>query len=368
MVRILHTSDVQLDAPFGFLGGRGTDHRRQLRETFAKIVKLAGEQGYDLLLIAGDLFNDNRPARDTVNFVSRKLGELSIPVCILPGNHDCYDSDSVYRKHSFPANVHTLTERPTYLEFEDLDLIVAGSPLISANDSRPPLQDIIRRDDRRWFVALAHGNLQIPGYIESDARPIAPDEIVACAADYVALGDWHAFADYSQGDVKAFYSGAPEPTALAQSGAGNVASVTLSDDGVEVKPIQVGSTSASTLAIDLSDLSEAEVIALIRAQADPSLMLSVSLTGLKGIDHLIDLEAVHEAVAADFYWVQVTDLSATALDNIDPAEYPETHVIGQYIRMMQEKIAESENEAERHRAEQALQIGFALLRGEEVLR
>ena len=84
MIKIIHTSDVQLDAPFRFLGEKGAQHRRQLRETFGKIIDLANGGGYQLLLIAGDLFNDNRPGRDTVNFVIRKLSELSIPVCILP--------------------------------------------------------------------------------------------------------------------------------------------------------------------------------------------------------------------------------------------------------------------------------------------
>ena len=65
MLKILHTSDVQLDAPFRFLGETGSRHRQQLRKTFRRIVGLAAEGGFDLLLIAGDLFNDNRPRQVT---------------------------------------------------------------------------------------------------------------------------------------------------------------------------------------------------------------------------------------------------------------------------------------------------------------
>jgi exonuclease SbcD len=368
MVRILHTSDVQLDAPFGFLGEKGAHHRQQLRETFGKIVDLASDDGYHLLLIAGDLFNDNRTGRDTVNFVIRKLGELSIPVCILPGNHDCYDDKSIYRKYSFLPNVHILTERPAYVEFPELELVVAGNPLTSRYDNRPPLQGLNWPDDYRWRIAVAHGNLQIAGFIESEARPIYPDDIADCGADYVALGDWHSYSDYSQGDVKAFYSGAPEPTALSQSGAGSVASITLSESGVQVEGIQVGSTRVKSLSLDVSGLDETEVINRILAEADSSLMLSVSLTGLKDIDQLMDLETIQQAAAGEFYWLQVTDQSHTALDSIDAAEFPETHVIGQYVRMMQEKVVSAGEGEEKYIAEQALQLGVALLQGREVFR
>jgi DNA repair exonuclease SbcCD nuclease subunit len=43
----------------------------------------------------------------------------------------------------------------------------------------------------------------------------------------LALGHWHRFVDVSEGDVKAFYSGSPEP-ANAES---TVNLVTLDPDG-----------------------------------------------------------------------------------------------------------------------------------------
>ena len=367
MIKIIHTSDVQLDAPFGFLGEKGAQHRRQLRETFGKIIDLANGGGYQLLLIAGDLFNDNRPGRDTVNFVIRKLGELSIPGCILPGNHDCYNDKSVYRKYSFPRHVVVLTDRPTSVTFPGLEVVVAGNPLTSRHDNRPPLQGLNWPEGIRWRVAMAHGSLQL-GHIESEARPIYPQDIANCGANYVALGDWHSFSDYSQGNVKAYYSGAPEPTALNQSGAGYVASISLSDRGVQVERALVGSTRVKNYPLDVSGLDETAVIDRILTEADSGLMLSVNLTGLKDIEQLMDLEVIQEVVAGEFYWLQVTDESHTALDSIDPAEYPKTHVIGQYVRLMQQKIASAGDAEERHIAEEALQIGVALLQGKEVLR
>ncbi len=107
-VKLLHTSDLQLDAPFTFLGVGGQRHRKQLLDTFSSVVELS--EGVDLLVIAGDLFDSNRPLQSTIDLVTRVLGKLSIPVCILPGNHDFYNEKSVYRRVVFPSNVTIFTD------------------------------------------------------------------------------------------------------------------------------------------------------------------------------------------------------------------------------------------------------------------
>ena len=234
MVRILHTSDVQLDAPFHFLGVKGHQHRQQLRETFRRLVDMATGAQFDLLLITGDLFNDNRPHQDTVDFVALQLGRLGIPVCILPGNHDCYDDSSVYRKARFPDNVTIFIDQPTIREFTELDVTIYGNPIRSRRSRLSPLRGLTRTETTRWHVAMAHGNLVRPDIIDPP-RPIRLEDIRASGMDYVAMGDWHAYADYSQGGVQAFYSGAPEPTALDQEGAGYVACIEIDETGTWVR-------------------------------------------------------------------------------------------------------------------------------------
>ena len=55
-IRILHTADVHIGAPFEFLGGRGKDQRTAVREAFKRITGMASGEGFQVLLIAGDLF------------------------------------------------------------------------------------------------------------------------------------------------------------------------------------------------------------------------------------------------------------------------------------------------------------------------
>jgi len=364
--KILHTADLQLDAPFGFLGQRGDAHRQQLRETFRKVVETA--RSHDLLLIAGDLFDSNHPSRATVAFVQQQLQQLSIPVCILPGNHDCYDAQSIYRREKFPANVRIFAETPTFVDFPELNLTVAGNPLRNNYATDSVFDGITRSGGRQWFVVMAHGNLQIPGLVENTARPIKPAALEATRADYVALGDWHAFADYSQGKVKAYYAGAPEPTGSNQSDAGYVASVHLSAAGVMVERVRVGRTFTREVKLNVMNMDMADILREIGQHADPACMLTVTLTGMKSVDRFIDTESITSQLGGGFYWLQVNDTAVSAVDHIDPAQFPATQVIGQYVRNLKGEIDRATDERQRRIAEQALQIGVALLQGKEVLR
>ena len=366
MLRILHTSDVQLDAPFHFLGNKGQQHRQQLQDTFRHIVDVAAESEYDLLLVAGDLFNDNRPYQGTLDFVISQLGRLVIPVCILPGNHDCYDDASVYRKARFPDNVTLFTGQPTIQEFPKLDVSVYGNAILSSQSRANPLNGLVRSRSTRWHIALAHGNLVRPDIVDPP-RPIRPKDISASGMDYVAMGDWHIFEDYSQGGVKAYYSGAPEPTAMSQTGAGYVACVEMDERGVRVHPERVGTVSVDECSIDILGKSSSQVAEELRAHSDPNVMLKATFRGLADLGTVLDTDVLEQDMASCFYHIECSDESQPQLQSISSDDFPEELVIGKYIRLMQAQIDNAADDGQRRRAEQALQVGVALLQGRRVL-
>lgn len=366
-MKLLHTSDIQLDAPFTFLGAQGQTHRAQLRETFAEIIRLAKDGSYQALLIAGDLFDSNRPSQTTVDFVVTQLQKLSIPVCILPGNHDCYEAGSIYRKMSFPGNVTVFTDVLGVKVFPDLDLAVYGKAVLRGDSKDSPLGELHPLEATRWHVAMAHGNLPVGG-LENPPRLIRLEEIAACGMDYVALGDWHTYANYSQGEVTAIYSGSPEPTSFDHKGAGFVASVSLDDGGVQAERIRIGKISTDQIELDVSGMNEAEIVEFLSERmGDSHLMLEVILTGVLDIGTVIAPDRLEQTLSPKFYYVRCRDRSHPHLENISTADYPPEHVIGQFVKLMKERIDTATDEDARRRAEQALQVGVALLEGREVL-
>lgn len=129
MIKILHTADIHLGREFPFLREKGREHRNQLLGTFERIVDLAIGENVSLFLIAGDLFDTNSVHGIVIGKVLaafKKLEDKGIPVCILPGTHDAYDDDSIYRFLSFPPSVTVLTPDNEKKVYEGLDLTVYG--------------------------------------------------------------------------------------------------------------------------------------------------------------------------------------------------------------------------------------------------
>lgn len=225
-LRVLHTADVHLD---GDAYGRA-EHRDRGRRIFQRIVDRALGDEVDLLLIAGDLFDHNRVADDTVAFVRSELDRLRQPVVIVPGNHDALYTNAIYDRHDLTSGArHVSVIRELdgeCIAFPDLDAVVWGRAMEEHEPAFQPLAHIPRRDDR-WSLAMAHGFFYEDGSRPERSSPIFAEEIRDTGWDYVALGHQHVQTNVTQGRVAAWYAGAP----------GRVLRIDFSaDHGVRVEP------------------------------------------------------------------------------------------------------------------------------------
>ena len=88
-MKLLHASDFHLDSPLsGLPPEKSAQRRRELRELPARLAALAKEEGVDLVLLPGDLFDGTRVYPETIRALARALGEMEVPVFIAPGNQD----------------------------------------------------------------------------------------------------------------------------------------------------------------------------------------------------------------------------------------------------------------------------------------
>jgi exonuclease SbcD len=195
-VRLLHVSDLHLEEPED--AGR-----------VSEVAALAAGRAAGAVLIAGDFFDHGRVSAATLAAVARALGEIRVPVVILPGNHDPLLPGSPYARADLGAHVHVLSAPggETY-ELAGLDLAIWGRPHTSYDDFRP-MADVPPRGPATWQVAMAHGHLTRGPADLRRAYPIAAAEIAASGRDYVALGHWDVPFDASSGPVTARYSGSP---------------------------------------------------------------------------------------------------------------------------------------------------------------
>ena len=232
-LRVLHTADVHLGSDaYGRAEEQAAQYERE-RRVFTRIVDRALADQVDLLLIAGDLFDHNRVPDEAVEFVRTELDRLRQPVVILPGNHDCLQTGAIYDRHDFPArHVHVIRQLDgETIEFPELDAVVWGRAMEEHEPAFQPLAHIPARDERRWCLAMGHGFFFEQRQRPDRSSPIFADEVRDTGWDYLALGHHHLQANVSQGEVAAYYAGAP----------GTVLCVDFSaDEGVRVEPRPLG--------------------------------------------------------------------------------------------------------------------------------
>lgn len=206
---LVHSSDLHIgdEETARLCGGDST-------RVLARVLEAARAVAADAVLLAGDVFENNRIPTPVVERAGALLAEAPMPVVILPGNHDPLVPDTVWRARLLTAGtgVHVLGATcGRTAAFPGLGLEIWGNAHRDYDDMVP-----LRRPKRRTarhHVAMAHGHYDPVPNRRRRLRPawlIGDGEIAATAADYVALGHWNQAIPVGPGTVPAFYSGAPE--------------------------------------------------------------------------------------------------------------------------------------------------------------
>jgi DNA repair exonuclease SbcCD nuclease subunit len=376
---LIHTSDVHLGAPLGWLGPRAAEQRRHLRRTLSAIVDLALSERADCLLVVGDLFDSNSPPTSDVRFALQEFGRLTAAgnaeVVVLPGSHDFLGRASVYASYRRDfEQVRGLTvlgaDGAGSVDLERLRLSIRGNPPRSNRSSGHQMSGLEPHPDLDYSVAALHGSVDVLP-IAADDHPIAQSELAGPGWSYFALGHWHSWREIEGAGAPAVYPGAPEVIAVDQLGAGHVARVELTSSGTSVERVRVGTRSIVAVRTDVTDAPDADVVAEeIRGKAPPDrdVILRLSLAGLLAVDSAFDAEALVEALATDYFHVDIAERAYhIRLEDHELLDLPERLVIGRFARLMRAKMVEASTDAERGEIEDALQLGAALLQGKDVL-
>ena len=258
-MRFLQTADWQLGMRRHFLG---PEHQGQFdaarRDVLGTLARLAVTERCEAVVVCGDVFETNQVSARTVGQAMDQLRGLSMPVYLLPGNHDPLGAGSVWTSERFlaakPDHVHVLTgTNPVEVRpgFE-----VVGAPWTSnrptsdliggvcaALDPAPP--GVVR-------VAVGHGAVDKVAPQSDPVSVIRHSTLAAALAagkvHFVALGDRHSATEVDQ---RVWYAGAPEPTAFVEVDPGKVLVVEIDEDDPGRVPIvvahQVGTWRFETL-------------------------------------------------------------------------------------------------------------------------
>ncbi|HUF43692.1 MAG TPA: metallophosphoesterase [Verrucomicrobiae bacterium] len=228
-VVIVHSSDLHLGTDDSFSD-------RDKLEVLPKVLTAASEVNADVVVLAGDSFDNHRQPLELIERAAAILRDYAKRVVILPGNHDPLTADSVYRRGGLGLIPHVSIlglNADQAVVFPQFELEIWGHAHFDYTDMSPLANP--RPRTTRWQLAAAHGH-----YVDEVRDPnrligswlIHREELIATGSDYVALGHWNQSTSVGDGQIRAHYSGSPEYT-------GTVNVVRLRKDGT----VEVGNAS-----------------------------------------------------------------------------------------------------------------------------
>jgi DNA repair exonuclease SbcCD nuclease subunit len=233
-IRLIHTSDTHL--------GDSTGHP-QSADALRSVVDAVSHNSGDLLLLVGDVFDNERVSDDVLEWFLDQIGRLKTPAVVLPGNHDLIHETSVYHREPFknaPDNLFVLRETEgELLSFPGMGIDLWGRAMLMHTPDFRPLAGMPSPAENNWLVALAHGHFHFEEDKDLRSSPIYPKEVADAGCHYLALGHWDRHVDVSQGNTTAVYSGCPLGP-IGSPGAGEVTVVDLDpSNGVSFRQVAI---------------------------------------------------------------------------------------------------------------------------------
>lgn len=375
-MKLLHAADFHLDSPLsGLPQSKSAQRRRELREIPARLARLAQDEGVDLVLLPGDLFDGERVYPETIRALARALEEMAVPVLIAPGNHDYYHGKSPYAAVSWPDNVHIFTQ-PELQAFElpRLNCVVHGCAFTAPHREDDPLTGFAAPADGKRHLLCVHGEVGPAG----SYAPIASKSLENSGAAYAALGHVHAAGSGKAGKTLWAYPGCPEGRGFDELGPKGALIVSLdepvqltiaSPDGPPMAPIGLGAQPVAAQFVPVcrrqyrvEAVNVNEFSAALPQEESPDLV-RLLLSGESLCTP--ELSALTAQAARRFFHVELRD--HTTLPSSLWARADEDSLTGLFLQELRARL-DSAGEAERDRLLLAARFGLAALEGGEDVR
>jgi exonuclease SbcD len=364
-MKIIHTSDIGLGKKFTGLKVAGDKLRAGLKTALQKIIDYTIKEKADLLIIAGNLFNNLEISKNLQDFVASELGRLdSIQAVIVPGIRDKYADGSFWKTWQTLRDFKNVTaiinpQKPCKV-FDNLDLAVYAifnSAMHSAVDDGP-----VKPDGQKANYHI--GVTCTP--MDSTSTQIG----AGLKLDYLALGGEKTFTNLSSGGMNAAYCGSPEKLDFNHEGNGGLAVIEIdSQKQLKIRHVPIGSFIWRKEEIKAKDiLNNDELMQRIRALAAPDSLntaLRVNLTGLALFEADLSPSLVEQHLEDEFLYLEIIDNMKVLPENVSEVKVSEKTLLGQYIKVMASDISDAD-EALKSRLEKSAKVGLALLQGKEI--
>lgn len=208
-IQILHCSDLHLGKHFNISHfARALERKRDLERNFSKVVDYAIENGPDLFLVSGDIYDRILPTNPERVFLTKKIRKLKdsgIHVFMIGGNHDVPKTTRLTNlaiESLQSAGLATIFSRSDLIQHRTIDVdgskvCISGKSYNALNESQNPLRNQRVPKKGNYNILMLHAAFHglnvassIPYFVNQN--PIKTADIRR-GLDYLALGHYHNY-------------------------------------------------------------------------------------------------------------------------------------------------------------------------------
>ena len=369
-VKIVHTADLHFDTPFNEVDDKQRAiNKEELKEVFKNIINFCKEKQVDILLLAGDIFDNLTLNRETIYFLENVFNNIKeTRVFISPGNHDPYNNNSFYKLIKWPENVYIFKDKLEKVYIKELETNVWGA----AFNEKYVRESLIRgfsQNNKEINIMAIHGEISSSSE-GNEYNPITLKDIQESGMDYIALGHRHNFSGVlKEGNTFYSYSGCPQGRGFDETGDKGIIYGYVSKGAVELSFIKTCKRNYEEVYVDISNLFGYEevikkILDVIKEEDRKNNLYKIILKGEVSEKFHIEEKVLKSKLVKDFYFCKVVDKTSIALDIKELSKGYSVKSI--FVKNLLKKLQEAKTDEEKDIIKMALKIGVSSLSEAEV--
>ncbi len=315
-MRFVHISDLHLGKTFpaSRYGPLAQRRRRELTETFSRLVDYVNENQVDFILCSGDLLNSEELRVEELRNINAIIDRLERAVLVaICGNHDPLTENSAFRKIQWSPHFYLAPPGVGRVALSSYKTIITYHSWNTKELAAPPdqlLHIAAQPNSGNYQILMLHADALDPN---SAYLPIDPKALADKGFDYVALGHIHKPTELAP-NIR--YPGSLEPLDFGEMGPHGFLLVEMEGQRRRCQFIPFAMREYRSLSIETapqdSELAITKRITAAILRRNPQHIYAVELTGTHPDGAGWDLGRIEEEL-----WEQSTFCSIT--DNTRPA-------------------------------------------------
>ena len=329
-MKIIHCADVHLGSRMNkFPKDKADERARELRTSFERMLTYAKNEGIDTILLAGDVFDSDRPfKKDKEFFYSAVRRNSEITFFYLRGNHDGKESytEEIENLKTFGAEWTSYTL--------GWNVVLSGIEIDRSNCLS--MYSTLKLDPDNVNIVMLHGQA---GEAFGECKISIP-RLKNKNIDYLALGHYH-----TQGEARidergiSVYSGCLEGRGFDETGEKGF--MVYDTDTKEVNFIPYALRTIEERSLDVSDAHEVyDVVHKIKNEIkiDKKNLLRLNLIGeIDFVDENL-AEDVEKYISDIAYFVSVKDNTRL---KIDYSSFKDSLSLkGEFVRLVTDEVTD----------------------------